>query len=83
MFRPEWQLAPTVVSYDPWELDLMQAVFDEVWAMHDADFVDGEARLKAREALAQAILKDVAHGERDRAVLKSHALSEFLRYRNR
>ena len=83
MFKPEWQLAPTVVSYDPWELDLMQAVFDEVWAMHDADFPEGDRRSKAREALANAILKDVAHGEREQAVLKSHALSELLRYRNR
>lgn len=83
MFKPQWRVSWSAPTFDPREVDLMQSVFDAVWAMHEPDFVEGPEREQAREVLAKAIIADVSHSEASFDVLKNHALSELLRHRNR
>jgi hypothetical protein len=71
------------VVFDPKLLASVQKAFDAAWAMYTVDYgTNGPVRDEAREIIAKAIMEKARSGETDIDSLKSHALSELLRFRN-
>ena len=61
--------------YDPETIGLLRSILDEIWT----ELTEVQRNRLPRSLLAERLLQVAATGERDRGVLRSHALDDSAR----
>ena len=79
MLKVLTSIRPKIRSYEPQLLKLMQAAFDEAWAVVACE-TDPQSD-DVRELLAKVTLNIVDEGDRSNASITSRAVSELLQTR--